>query len=104
MKNSKLILWGFLQALGVAVYVSVVALVMQNGEKMFGKMNNFWGPVGFLLLFVLSAAVTGSLTLGRSVLMYLENRKAEAVKLFGFTLGWLFLITLFILLSQALLK
>lgn len=100
MKNSKIILWGFLQALGVAVYASVVVTIMRNGDKIFGEMNNFLGPVAFLLLFVLSAAITASLTLGRAVLMYLDNRKTEAVKLFGFTLGWLFLMVLMTILSQ----
>jgi hypothetical protein len=94
MKNSKLIAIGFLNAFGVSLYVTIVALILRNGEKIFGKMDNFLSPVAFLLLFVLSAAITGTLTLGRPIWLYLDNRKLEAVKLFFYTLGWLFAITL----------
>ncbi len=86
-----------INALLTAVYVAIVALVMQNGERIFGKMDNILGPVAFLLLFVLSAAITGSLVLGKPILMHLENRKAEAVKLFFYTIVWLFVIIIAIL-------
>lgn len=94
MKKSNLILNSFLQATGVAGYIVLVSLIMNNAQRIFGKMDNFFGPVAFLLLFVLSATITGSLTLGRSVILYLENRKTEAIKLFLYTVGWLFLITI----------
>lgn len=94
MKNSNLILNGFLQATGVTLYIVLVSLIMNNAQRIFGKMDTFFGPVAFLLLFVLSATITGSLTLGRSVILYLENHKAEAVKLFLYTVGWLFFITI----------
>lgn len=94
MRNSKLILLSFLNSLGVTAYISVVTLAMRNGEKIFGKVeNNFLGPIAFLLLFVLSAAITGFLVIGRPVLLYLESRKPEAVKLFLYTIGWLFVLT-----------
>jgi len=96
MKNSKLIITSFLAAFGVAIYIAGVSLIMQNGEKLFGKMDNFLAPVAFLLLFVLSAAITGILTLGRPVVLYLENRKPEAFKLLFYTIGWLFAITLIV--------
>jgi predicted transglutaminase-like protease len=104
MKNSKLIIIGFLGAFGVAIYVAAVSFIMSNGEKIFGKMDNFLGPVAFLLLFVLSAAITGALVLGRPILWYLENRRLEAVKLFLCTLGWLFAITLAVFTALALIK
>lgn len=98
MKNSKLI--SYLNAAGVAVYVIGILFISRGGEKIFGKMDNFWGPVAFLLLFVLSAAITGALTLGRSVWLYFENRKTEAIKMFFYTIGWLFLITFIVLTVQ----
>jgi len=91
--RSKLIFNGFLQAFGVATYIVLVSLLMSNAQRIFGKMDTFFGPVAFLMLFVLSAAITGSLTLGRSVILYLDNHKKEAVKLFLYTVGWLFLLT-----------
>lgn len=98
MKNLKFV--ALLNALGTGVYVAIIALIMQNGEKIFGKMQNIFGPVSFLLLFVLSATITSSLVLGRPILMYLENRKAEALKLFFYTIGWLFVITAAILILE----
>jgi len=98
MKNLKSL--ALLNALGTAIYVSLIALFMQNAERIFGQMNNLFGPVVFLLLFVLSAAITGSLVLGRPILMYLDNRKAEAVKLFIYTLVSLFVILVIILGAQ----
>lgn len=98
MKDSKLVLNGFLQAAGVALYIVVVSWIMNNGQKIFGKMDNVIGPVAFLLLFVLSAAITGGLTLGRSGMLYLGNHKTEAIKLFVFTVGWLFVFTLIVFL------
>jgi SNF family Na+-dependent transporter len=100
MKNSKLVLNGFLNAVGVTIYIVCVSFIMRNGEKIFGKMNNFLGSVAFLLLFVLSAAITGTLVFGRSVLLYLESRKDEAVKLFFYTIGWIFVITLCVFVLQ----
>lgn len=91
-----------LSALGVVVYVSGVAWLMTNGEKVFGKMSTVFGPVAFLLLFVLSAAVVGALVLGQPVLLYFDGRKAEAVKMFGWIIGWLLLLTLLALSTQVL--
>lgn len=100
MKNLELA--AFINALGVSAYVAVVVTIMQNGERIFGKMNNMLGPVTLLLLFVVSAAITGALVLGKPVLYYLENKKADAVKLFLYTVGWLFVFTAASLMVQAL--
>lgn len=79
----------FLNALGTVAYVAVVATLMSNGEKIFGQMSDILGPITILTLFVLSAAVTSSLVLGKPILMYLNNQKNDAVRLFIYTLGWL---------------
>ena len=94
MKNTNLVWRGFLNAFGLVCYVSLVALVMQNGEKIFGKMHNLLGPVSFLLLFVMSAAITSGLVLGKPMILFFENQKSEAVKLFICTIGWIFIATL----------
>jgi hypothetical protein len=90
MKNLKFI--SLLNALATVAYIAFVALVMKNGEMIFGNMSNFLGPIAFLMLFVLSATITSSLVLGGPILMYLDNRKSEAVKLFIYTVSWFFLI------------
>lgn len=100
MKNSKLIFIGLIDALGVVVYIILIAVILNNGEKTFGLMRNYLGPIIFLLLFVISAAITGALTLGRPVLLYLDNKKAEAIKLFFYTISWLILALLIVLVWQ----
>lgn len=84
----------FLQAVIMVFYIFLVTVIMQHGEVIFGKMNDYIGPVAFLLLFVLSAAITGGLVLGRSILWYLDGRKEESVQLFFYILGWLLVFTL----------
>ncbi len=94
MDNTKLIKQGILNALGVFVYTSAIAWLLSNGEKFLGKKpDNFMMPAAMLLLFVLSAALTGLLVLGKPVMLYLNNSKKEAIKLLIYTLISLFLIT-----------
>lgn len=94
MKNQKIWLWSLINAVGVFVYVMLVVLVMTNGEKIFGQMENFWGPVAFLLLFVFSALVCGLLVFGRPIYLWFDNNKKEAVKMLLFTAVNLFVILL----------
>jgi hypothetical protein len=97
---NKIIQRSLLNALGTIAYVSVVATVMQNGEKIFGNMNQTTGPIAFLTLFVLSASVTGGLVLGKPVLMYLNNQKSDAIRMFIYTLSWLALAVIILLLAS----
>ncbi len=94
MKN--LHLRAMLHALSVGVYVTIISIIINNGDKIFGKMDNFFGPLAFLLLFVLSAAITGSLVIGKPILMYLDNKKKEALSLFIYTIIYLFVLTIFV--------
>lgn len=78
----------------------MVALLTSNAESIFGKMTNFWGPVVLLLLFVLSATIVGSLVLGRPIYLYLNGSKPDAIRLLFYTIGWLFVIIVIVLLIQ----
>lgn len=95
---NKLIQRSFLNAFGTVVYISLVAEIMNHGEKIFGGKASIVGPIAFLTLFVLSAGVTASLILGKPVLMYLSGAKPEAIKLFLYTLGWLVIATIILFL------
>jgi hypothetical protein len=101
MKN-KLLGKGFLLALGEAVYILLVGMLMLNGNQLFGNKPQVLSFIAFLLLFVVSAAVSGALILGKPVLLYLDGKKKEALELFGFTLSWLLLFTVISLLALAL--
>jgi len=93
MEKNKLILISLAQAVGVFAYILFVTQFITALGQMFPAPNKFLQPVAFLLLFVISAAVTGFLVLGKSAGLYLDGLKKEAVELFGYTIGWLVLIS-----------
>ena len=91
--NPKLILYAFLNSIGVLLYVSGISWFLFNGERFFGKTDSFWMPAAMLLIFVVSATIVGALVLGRSIYLYLENNKREAIKSLTLTLVFLLVIT-----------
>lgn len=99
--QSKNIIWqGLAQALIMTLYIGVVAWLMFNARIIFGQIENFLGPLAFLMLFSLSAAVLGLLMFGQATVRYLDGRKAEAVKLVLSTGAWFGIITFVLLISQ----
>ena len=92
--QNKLIQNSFINALGTAAYIVLIVLLISNLEKFLGPEDNILMPMSALMLFVLSAAITGSLVLGKPVMMYFNGQKMEAVRLFAYTLGWLALFTI----------
>ena len=77
-------------AAGTLAYIALVVIAVSNGEKLFAEIpETILLPMAFLMLFVLSAAITGGLVIGKPILMYINGSKNEAVKLFFYTLGWL---------------
>jgi len=94
MNQFKIALHSLLHALGVLLYIVLVASIMTNAERIFGKMDkDLLGPIAFLLLFTISATITGLLVLGRPNYLFLNDRKKEAVTFLSATLGWLVAIT-----------
>ncbi|MFA6551423.1 MAG: hypothetical protein WCV41_02755 [Patescibacteria group bacterium] len=89
MAKSRLIWQSFLSSLGVLIYITAVAFVMNNGEKLFGKINSVFGPVFLLMLFVVSALITSTLVFGRPIYLYLNGNKKDSISLFFYTVGWL---------------
>ena len=104
MKKPNLVLHSLGHSVLVLLYVGVVASIMRNGSHWFGVQDSAWTPVAVLMLLVLSAAVTGTLVLGRPLVMYIEGAKKEALKFFGYTIGWLFLLTLTIFVVMVAIK
>jgi uncharacterized membrane protein YbhN (UPF0104 family) len=98
IKNIKI---SFLLAGGVFIYVGAIALFMFNVRHFFNQPDSFLAPVFMLLLFVISAATTGYLILGKPLMLFLDNQKKEAIGLLFSILGWLviFLVITAILLS-----
>jgi len=94
--GKKILLSSLRNALATAAYVVIVSFIIINGDKIFGTMKTILGPIAFLLLFVVSAAITGFLVLGQPVMMYVENKKSEAIMLFIYTVAWLSAFTVII--------
>ncbi|MBI2607845.1 MAG: hypothetical protein HYW51_03395 [Candidatus Doudnabacteria bacterium] len=100
MDLQKNLFHGFLSAVGVFVYTSVVAWLLFNSGRLFGTEDTFWGPVGMLLLFVLSATLVGLMVLGRPAYLFLNGRRFEALKLLFMTISWLAVIVIIVLAFQ----
>ncbi len=96
--DKKLAKQSFLNALGTVAYIILIALVMSGLEKFISnEPDGFFAPVLFLTLFVLSAAITAGLVLGKPVMMFLAGERKEAVTLFVYTLGWLLVAVMILL-------
>ncbi len=103
MKKSDYFLKSLLSAIGVLLYITAVAWLLFNGQRIFGEPRTFLMPLFMLLLFVISAATTGLLVLGKPIHLYLNGFKKEAFILFSITLAWLVLfaiVVVFILLLR----
>lgn len=79
-----------------ALYIGLVASFLFYILPMFfsEKPDTVFAPIMTLMLFVLSAAITGSLVLGRPILWYMDGKKKEAVHLLFLTLLSFSIITL----------
>ncbi len=103
MTKKQLALQTLLHAIAVTAYVVIVAFIISAGDEIFSKANQIQSIIAMLLLFTVSAAVTGLLVFGKPVYIYLEGDKLLAYKFLFFTIGWLFLMTIIFLAVTALL-
>ena len=97
--------WGvqaFLHSVGVLIYTTFIAYLMMSADQLHGNMSSLLGPIAFLMLFTLSAAVVGMLIFGRPVMLYLDGKKKEAMNFAGTTVGFLFIEALVIFIFLAL--
>ena len=96
MKKLSLEFISFLQALGLTIYVSLVGLLMQNGNAIFGQMDTFLGPTLFLIIFVLSAVLCGLVFGYYPFILWWEHKETKkAVRVVFYTAGWLVFFGLF---------
>ena len=94
----------FLNALGATLYVALVAAFMSNIQKLIGPAKD--GPLSamsFLMVFVLSAAIMGTLIFGRPLLWYFDGNKKQAILLAINTIGIFAIFTIGVLLALSLL-
>lgn len=85
---------GLRQAIGIALYCSVVGLVMNNGEKIFGQMKSPIGPIAFLTMFTVSVLTCGLLVFKKPYELFFDGKKKEAINVVVYTAVSLFVILL----------
>ena len=100
--KKELVKYSFLMAVGELAYIFLVVLFMRNAQKILGNDQNIISTMAFLLVVVLSASVSGALILGKPIMLYLDNKKKEAIILFGLTLGWFLLFIIIALIISML--
>jgi len=91
----------FTYALAAALYIVLIVSVISTGVSFLPqKEDTIIIPMAMLSLFVLSAAVMGFLFLSEPWLLFMENKKQEAVSFFGKQVGFFagFAVIFFILL------
>ena len=91
MNDSSLTKQGIRNALGVVIYVAGVALLLNNAQSIFGP-DEPKGPLVLtmmLLLFIVSALITGSLVLWQPAKLLVDGKKSEAGTLLCVTGGTL---------------
>ncbi|MEK7582730.1 MAG: hypothetical protein AAB452_02630, partial [Patescibacteria group bacterium] len=82
--NTNLLKKAFVSAIGTAVYAMMFAWFMNNAQGWFGVQPNWLVMALLLIIFIISACITGALVLLRPILLYIEGQKNEAVRLFGY--------------------
>lgn len=76
---------GFLQALGVTAYISLVAMFFWQASHYMPKVNQFLAPIMFLLLLSVSVLVCGLLVFYKPYTLFFSGKKKEAIDVVLFT-------------------
>lgn len=98
MKKMPLGMIAFLQAAGLALYVSLVALLIWQGSHWFDQLNSYLGPLLFLTLFVFSATVCTLIFLGYPFWLVWEGKQTRtALRLVFYSTAWLLAFLLVLL-------
>ena len=98
MKINKILVYSFLCSVGTVLYTSAVAYILINLQNFLGRSPNIGGMAALLILYIISALVTGGLVLGGPAHLYFEKKRKEALQFLGLNLSWLILICLIIVL------
>ncbi len=77
----------FVNAAAASLYITGVALLMFNGERLFGPGKSILIPIAMISLFTLSATAMGYFFLYQPLLLFLDGHKKNAVNLFLQTVG-----------------
>ncbi len=92
--NNKVLKIAALNAFGTTAYIATVVSLIFYAPKTIDEKATVFLPMAMLLLFVISASITGSLVFGRPILWYMDGKKKEAIALLIATLAFLAVVTL----------
>ena len=90
MKNEMML--GVLQIIGVSLYCTAIGSIMQNGDKFFGKQDNFLTPIFVLTLFCVSALICLIIVFKKPYELFLDGKRKEALSVILYTAVSLFVI------------
>jgi|GEM_PF-919422 hypothetical protein len=84
---------GLMQALGIALYVSAFASVPTFAER-FALLRDFdpglpFGPILFLLAFIISATICSSLMFGYPLFLLVRGEREKAFRIVLWSIAWL---------------
>ena len=88
--------WAVINSLGTTAYIILIASFIYALNNIDNPGKTVFVPIAMLMLFVFSAAFTGSLVFGRPILLYLDGKKRESLYLLTYTLGILLALTIFV--------
>lgn len=94
MMMSSVLKRAILDSFGTVVYIILVVSLIFSLQAFASEPDTIIIPIAMLLLFVCSAAITGFLVFGKPVMLYLDGKKKDAVKLLSYTLGMLVILTI----------
>jgi|GEM_PF-958740 hypothetical protein len=90
-----------IQAMSLIAYCGLVALIFSRGNSWFGPMS-WWGPLLFLVLFVVSALISALVTLGYPVYLIWDKKQVkDGLRLIAYTAGWLALFVVIVIVILA---
>jgi len=69
---------GFLQAVGVALYCTLVGTFLWNSNDLFGKANTFFAPIAILTLLSTSVMICGLIVFYKPYKLFFDGKKREA--------------------------
>ncbi len=85
---------GFFQALGITVYISFFALAVHAVQQKAVTPHPILGVIIFLLTFIISAIICGSIAFAYPISLFFENRKLDAIYTILWSVSWLIIFFL----------
>lgn len=85
---------GFYQALGVALYCTLVGTFLANAGRIFPGPDRAYTPILVLLIFSTSVLICTILVFLQPYRLFFDGKKKEAIDLVVSTAVWMFVFVL----------